>query len=170
VERASVDEFTLKGQFVRTLVSSQSLPGLQKPNYLCIHNDQLLISDYGSECIFRVDLATGRLSDTLRHPLLEKPRQVCVDVAGNVYVASYGCGVVLVMSPAGQWHEILTSEKHGQDGYPYPTALGVSQFGLVVSWCGMPPNRYTSVGGNTVVKAYKCCDGETQIYGSSYSL
>ena len=135
-EPASVDIVTRQGDLVTTVTDSSRLPGLVSPLYLCVTSDNhVLVSDWDAQKVFMVDLSSGQVTHTHQHTDMKHPRQVCVDSAGQLYVASDGGGCVLVRDRAGQWRPLLTASDRSDPGYDVPGALCVTGSGqLVVGW------------------------------------
>nr|KAG5693961.1 hypothetical protein BaRGS_002259 [Batillaria attramentaria] len=48
---------------------------------------------------------------------LKSPRQVSADRSGNLYIASYDGGCVLVMGVDGRWRTLLRGEEHGEGSF-----------------------------------------------------
>ena len=124
---ARVDVITRGGDVVRTVADGSRLTGLEGPYYLCVADGHVWVSDFMTNTVHRVELTTGRAVDTLTHTYMKRPRQVSVDRAGNVYVASYGGRCVLVRSGSGEWRRL-------QRGYAMPCGVCVTSRGVVVVW------------------------------------
>jgi len=149
---ASIDIISVDGTFDTNIINSDELPKLIHPRFLCIHDNDLYISDYHSHCVFKVVLQgpdKGVVLNTLVHPYMRLLTQLCTDSAGHLYVASAGGQCVLVRSVDGRWRKLLTGEEHGEreGNYVCPLGLSVSATGLVVSWSNV--NLF-----KTVVKKY----------------
>ena len=97
-DHARVDVITREGYVVRTLVDSIALKDLWEPYYLSVSGGCVLVSGWWANSVYKVDVTTGLPVDTLTHPYLESPRQVCADVVGNIYIASGEGHCVLVRS------------------------------------------------------------------------
>nr|KAG5699683.1 hypothetical protein BaRGS_022081 [Batillaria attramentaria] len=65
---------------------------------------------------------------------MKRPRQVCTDPSGNVYIACSDSGRVLVMSADGRWRRLLEGSQHGDGRRVWPYAVCVTGSRLVVSW------------------------------------
>ena len=93
---ARVDVITRCGVVVRTVVDSTMLTQLISPLYLCVAGDCVLLTDWKKHAVYKVDVTTGQLMDTLTHTDMRSPHQVCVDGDGNIYIASANGQCVLV--------------------------------------------------------------------------
>jgi hypothetical protein len=131
---ASVDVITRSGLVVKTLINSHTLPQLTKPYYRCTVNNHLLVSDWKAHTVFKVDTDSGDVLDQLTHPDLRVPRQLCADVAGNVFVASVNGHCVMVKSRHGEWRRLLEAQRHSEEGYVVPARVCVTSSGLFVTW------------------------------------
>ncbi|XP_070201587.1 uncharacterized protein [Littorina saxatilis] len=147
---ASVDVITWEGKVESTLATSQKLTGLSQPHYLFVHNDDVFISDFSSDCVYRVDRNTGEMIDTMTDPQLQSPCQVSVDPAGKLYVASWTNGRVLKKSsPHGKPQPLLVRERNAESGYEHARCVSVTDTNLLVSW-----DRSGGSPMNSVLKAY----------------
>lgn len=145
---ARVDVFTRNGYLLRTIVTSRVVPTLRKPRYLCVVNDDLLVSEWENNSILRLELSTGRLLDNLRHPYLKHPYQISRDInTGNMFVASCGGSCIAVMSGSYEWLWMLTCRRN-LELFDSPMAVCVSGQILLVS-------LYDYTSGSTIVKGYK---------------
>ncbi|XP_070179198.1 uncharacterized protein [Littorina saxatilis] len=148
---ASVDIITLEGKPVRTVLSaSQALPELKRPRYLCVQGSKAFVSDSKSDCVFCLDLDQGRLTDTLTHPQLKKPFQVCTDSAGNLYVvSSRGVCVLKKMTNALAFEPRVDVRHQALVDLETPRCVSVTDTQLLVSW-------EMSIGGPrySVLKVY----------------
>nr|KAG5708805.1 hypothetical protein BaRGS_031959 [Batillaria attramentaria] len=81
---ASVDVISYEGRFRHTVVDSNTLRDLQWPEYLAHVGGVLLVSDYASNSVFRVDLASGRVLATLAHPHMQSQGNARANRAGNL--------------------------------------------------------------------------------------
>ena len=132
---ARVDLITRGGEVVRTVVDSTMLTQLSAPDSLCVSGGCVLLSDWRTHAVYRVDVTTGQLVDTLTHTDMESPCQVCVDGEGNIYIASVGGHCVLVRSTGKQWKRVVYSPEHTDQGCDRPCGLCVTRSGrLVVAW------------------------------------
>ena len=144
------------GKVVRTITDGHSLPALRQPCQPCRGvtpdgRDLVLVPDLQGDCVFSLDLSSGRLLDTLTGPELRKPTQAARDGRGNVYVVSHEGRCVLVRrwwSPGvggtgglggggeGGWRRLLHGGLGGPGGeHVLPWALSLTgPSGLVVSW------------------------------------
>ena len=144
---ARVDLITRGGEVVRTVVDSTMLTQLGTPHYLCVSGGCVLLSDWRTHAVYRVDVTTGQLVDTLTHTDMKCPRQVCVDGEGNIYIASGSGRCVLVRSTGKQWKRVVYSPDHTDQGCDRPLGVCVTTSGrLVVGW-----NKYKS---HSVVTGY----------------
>lgn len=130
---ATVDLVSRKGQVIRTIVDGAALSGLCEPWYLYVRGGVVLVSDYDAQCVFSVELATGRVVATHRPFGLSRPLQVTVDTAGHIYVASGSS--VLMMGDDGRWlRNLLCGGEHGEGDYMWPQCVAVTHTGVVVAW------------------------------------
>jgi DNA-binding beta-propeller fold protein YncE len=131
-----VDVINRSGEVVRIVNGGERLlTCLKLPSHLYVADNTVFLSLDASNAVSRLSLATGELLDTLQHSDLKNPRQVVVDGAGFVYVASYGGKCVLVRSPAGQWRKLVTAEDNSDKECEAPRGLCVTASGrLVVAW------------------------------------
>nr|KAG5702643.1 hypothetical protein BaRGS_028029 [Batillaria attramentaria] len=144
---ACVDVITRAGEVVHIVINSRLLKDMSYPRYVCVVGGDVLIADNDANSVFRVELATGCLVDTLTHPDLKRPRQVCADPSGNVYIACSGSHCVLVMSADGRWRRLLEKGQHkGGNYHVTPCGMCLTNTGLVVTWKGVP--------GRSVVVGY----------------
>nr|KAG5699692.1 hypothetical protein BaRGS_022090 [Batillaria attramentaria] len=141
----NVDVITYEGKFIHTVIDSNTLRDLKWPVYLNTVGGDLLVWDCDSNTVFRVELATGRVVATLTHPDMKAPRQVCVDLSGNVYIACSDSECVLVMSADGRWRRLVEGSQHGDGPRVRPLAVCVTGSRLVVS-CDEYPG-YSVVAG-----------------------
>nr|KAG5700418.1 hypothetical protein BaRGS_010331 [Batillaria attramentaria] len=102
--------------------------------YLSVAMDVVLVSDWSSDCVFRVEMATGRLIATHTHSELKSPRQVAADRSGNLFIASWGGRCLLVMGSDGRWRTLLTGEKNEEGEDIWPVSVAVTDTGVVVGW------------------------------------
>ena len=134
-EPARVDLITRGGEVVRTVVDSTMLTQLSAPFYLCVSGGCVLLSDWGAQAVFTVDVTTGQLVDTLTHTDMDLPGQVCVIGEGNIYIASADGRCVLVRSTGKQWRRVVYSPDHTDQGCYWPFGVCVTRSGrLVVAW------------------------------------
>ena len=131
---ASIDVITRHGGLVRTVVDGNTLTGLQKPRQICIMDGHVMIPDLHQDCVHRVEVTTGRLVDTLTHPVLKTPCQVVADEHGNMYVTSAVGQCVLVLTASGQWRRLLHAPQHSDKDYVCPVSLCLTRSGIVVVW------------------------------------
>ena len=133
---ACVDLITRGGEVVRTVVDSTMLTQLSGPDYLCVSGGCVLLSDWWTHAVYRVDVTTGQLVDTLTHRYMKSPDQVCVDREGNIFIASADGRCVLVRSTGNQWKRVVYSPDHTDQGCDWPLGVCVTRSGrLVVAWC-----------------------------------
>nr|KAG5689924.1 hypothetical protein BaRGS_015612 [Batillaria attramentaria] len=130
---ASVDVITRDGHMLRTIMSGEG-SGLRLPDYLFVRDGDVLVSDSSANAVFRVDLASGRLTHTYRHEDLVYPLQVTADRSGNVYVACHVKKIVLVMSKDGQRSRTLLGSKQCEGLLDVPYCVTVTDKGGV--WVG----------------------------------
>jgi hypothetical protein len=136
---ARVDIIDRSGAVVRTVNSGEMNVGLKLPSHLFVACSQVYLSLDASEAIHRLDLVTGRQLEPLQHADLKSPRQVVLDHAGFVYVASSGGRCVLVCSPTGEWRKLVTADANNDVECKAPRGLCVTDTGrLVVAWCSVP--------------------------------
>ena len=132
---ARVDLITRGGEVVRTVVDSTMLTQLSLPDYLCVSGGCVLLSDLGTNTVYKVDVTTGQLVDTLTHTDMKSPGQVCVDGEGNIYIVSGGGQCVLVRATGKQWRRVVYSPDHTDQGCDRPYGVCVTRSGrLVVAW------------------------------------
>ena len=132
---ARVDLITRGGEVVRTVVDSTMLTQLFLPDYLCVSGGCVLLSDLGTNTVYKVDVTTGQLVDTLTHRYMKSPGQVCVDGKENIYIASEGGRCVLMRSTGKQWRWVVYSPDHTDQGCDRPYGVCVTRSGrLVVAW------------------------------------
>ena len=101
---------------------------------MCIMDGHVMILDADQHCVYRVEVTTGRLVDTLTHPELKTPWQVVADEHGNMYVTSADGQCVLVLTASGQWRRLLHAPQHSDKDYVCPMALCLTRSGIVVVW------------------------------------
>ena len=130
----SIDVITRHGGLVRTVVDANTLTGLKGPSKICIMDGHVMIPDLDQHCVYRVEVTTGRLVDTLTHPQLKAPWQVVADEHGNMYVASGDGQCVLVLTTSGQWRRLLHAPQHSDKGYVCPLSFCLTRSGIVVVW------------------------------------
>jgi hypothetical protein len=144
---ALVDVISRTGQVMKTIVSSVSLRGLSRPDYLCASGNRLIISDWRPNAVYVVDASSGDILDMLHHDHLKYPHQVCTDVYGNIYIASTEDHTVLVRSPSGEWKRLLEADKHSETGFNRTAAVCVTKDGkLFVVWNVGPLYRSKVIG------------------------
>ena len=131
---ASIDVITRHGGLVRTVVDGNTLTGLERPTEICIMDGHVMIPDPDQHCVYRVEVTTGRLVDTLTHPQLKTPCQVVADGHGNMYAASAVGQCVLVLTTSGQWRRLLHAPQHSDKDYVCPVSLSLTRSGIVVVW------------------------------------
>ena len=129
-----VEVVSRNGARLKSLVDSMTLGGLKEPSGMCIFNGYLVISDLQSHCVYRVEVATGHLVNTLTHPDLVSPSQVVADSRGNLYVSSTDAQRVLVLTPRGRWISLLNGHQHSDRNHTLPLSLCVTKTGIVVEW------------------------------------
>ena len=131
---ARVDVITIGGDVVKTVVDGTTLKKLWEPRHLCVVDGFVLLSAYEKDAVYKVDLTTGRLVDTLTHSGMKAPRQTCVDREGNIYVVAYGSSSVLVRSSKGRWR-LLVGPLYVKGERCRPSGLCVTRSAsLVVIW------------------------------------
>lgn len=142
-----IDVISLSGDVLRTIANSDDVEGLIDPEYLFMVGDEVLVSDWGSHSVLRVDLATGCLIDTMTHAQLKLPCQVATDSEGSVYIASAERRCVMIRSVGGEWRRFLVGTNDG-DG-PLPIGIFISGKTVWVSWykLGFEPDCYSVVKG-----------------------
>lgn len=134
-DAASIDVIRRDGTLVRTILDSNALPDLNQPDHIHLTRQQnLLVSDAGTNRIFVIEPLEGQLLDTYAHDDLKQPRQVITDAAGNCYVASEGGKCVLVRSVNGFWRRLLYGPLHGDGPRTKPWAVSLVGDTLVVAW------------------------------------
>ena len=139
---ARVDVITIEGDLVRTVVDSTMLNELWEPKYLCVFDGCVLLSACEKDAAFKVDLATGQLVDTLTQADMEAPLQVCVDSGGNIYIAAYGKGCVVVRSRQGLWRRLVGDPTN--EDCDRPSCVSVAGSGrLIVIWDKLNSNKLT---------------------------
>ena len=132
---ARVDLITRGGEVVRTVVDSTMLTQLSSLFYLCVSGGCVLLSEWRTDAVYRVDVTTGQLVDTLTHTYMKSPRQVCMDGKGNIYIANYSGQCVLVRSTWNRWKRVVYSPAHTEQGCDRPCGVCVTRSGrLVVAW------------------------------------
>ena len=131
---AIIDVITKHGGLVRTVVDGNTLTGLERPTKICIMDGHVMIPDLHQDCVYRVEVTTGRLVDTLTHPQLNTPWQVVGDEHGNTYVTSVFDRCVLVLTASGQFRKLLHARQHIDKDYVYPVSLCLTRSGIVVVW------------------------------------
>ena len=131
---ASIDVISRHGGLVRTVVDGNTLTGLERPRQICIMDGHVMIPDPDQDCVYRVEVTTGRLVDTLTHPQLKTPWHVVADEHGNMYVASADGQCVLVLTASGQWRRLLHGPQHSDKDYIHPLSLCLTRSGIVVVW------------------------------------
>ena len=135
-----VDVITRRGHVVRTVIDGRNLSGLEVPDYLCVADGQVWISDFWAYTVHKVELTTGRAECSQTHTYMKNPRQVAVDrlagkASGSVYVASYGGQCVMARTGKGEWRRLLHGPRHSLRGYDIPCGVCSTDRGLVVAWC-----------------------------------
>jgi hypothetical protein len=123
-----------EGQILKTLTDSNRIQQLKCPMFLCAANNYIFFSDAGSyTSVFKVDINSGQLIDTLSHPALERPYEVKVDTAGNLLVASTEGQAIMVCSPGKEWRTLPLPTN--SEGYNHPFGVCLTSSGrLVVAW------------------------------------
>lgn len=161
-----IDILSREGEILKTLipcrqvsvlkrfVSKKQIKILSRPQYLCVVGGDVLVSDSKTDSVYRLELSTGRVIATLKHPDLKRPCQVTSDQAGNIYVASYDSCYVLVVNVAGQWRQLLYGPEHGKGNSINPVGVHASGRRLWVSWSEGDSVYTAIVGRNSVVTQY----------------
>ena len=143
---ATVNIITRKGDLVMPVVNSTTLTQLCAPSRMCVSQDSVLLSDWAKDAVYKVNVSTGQLLDTLTHRDMRRPGQVCVDGEGNIYTVSSESGCVLVMSKQKEWRRIVYSPDHTDQGCHKPLGVCVTTSGrLVVAWCN-PDSHCVVIG------------------------
>ncbi|XP_070174743.1 uncharacterized protein [Littorina saxatilis] len=131
---ASVDIIRRDGGFVRTVIDASQLRGLTEITKIWVNRNNVFIPASNQDCVYSVEISSGKVKETITHPDLKRPTHVETDADGNVYIASEGGQCVLVRNTAGKWREILNGSQHGQSLDMCPCALGLTERGIAVVW------------------------------------
>ena len=131
---ASIDVISRHGGLVRTVVDGNTLTGLEIPIKICIMDGHVMIPDLDRDCVYRVEVTTGRLVYILTHPELKTPWQVVADEHGNMCVSSFHGQCVLVLTASGQRRRLLHAPQHSDKDYVGPLSLCLTWSGIVVVW------------------------------------
>ena len=153
---ASIDVIRRHGGLVRTVVDGNTLTGLKRPRKMCIMDGHVMIPDPDQHCVYRVEVTTGRLVDTLTHPQLKKPWQVVGDEHGNMYVVSVNGQCVLVLTASGQWGRLLYGPQHSDKDYVRPVSLCLTRSGIVVVWMKDDDSASVVIGFDLVQSGEDC--------------
>ncbi|KAK7096107.1 hypothetical protein V1264_005444 [Littorina saxatilis] len=146
--RYYLDVITRDGRVVKSFYVSQ----FRRPDYMCsAGGDDVIVSDWASQELYRINARTGQVTETMSHPDMETPHQAVVDKGGNLYVASRGSSRVMVMSPAGEWRTLLQSSK-------LPTGISVTTDDVIVSWADVTISADWDFRSWSVVKGYSMSD------------
>ncbi|KAK7092538.1 tripartite motif-containing protein 3-like [Littorina saxatilis] len=127
---ASVDIIRRDGGFVRTVTDASQLRGLTNITKIWVDGNNVFIPATNQDCVYRVEISSGKMKETIKHPDLRTPTHVEIDADGNVYIACFGSQCVLVRNTAGKWRTILT----GSQRDTLPCALGLAERGIAVVW------------------------------------
>jgi hypothetical protein len=132
---ARVDVVSRRGKVLRTVTNSKRLTQLDEPLYLCAYDKHIFVLDVESHAVFKVNIKTGQLVDTMTHPDIKRPHQVTVDASGNLLVASAGGHCVLVRSTGGQWRKLVEAPQDTDKEFYHPVGVCVTSSGrLYVAW------------------------------------
>ncbi|KAK7108566.1 uncharacterized protein [Littorina saxatilis] len=131
---ARIDVIRHDGSVVRTVADESSIPGLKSPCQLLQLGDRLIIPDLLANCVYILELSSGRLVETVTHADIKKPTQVLVDGRENLYFVSHEGQCVLVRSPEGQWRHLLRGKEDGVNELTSPWAACLIDTGIVVAW------------------------------------
>ena len=131
---ACVDVIRRDGQMVRRIADGKTPVRLKRPAAICVMDGCMMIPDLEYNCVHRVQVSTGHLVDTLKHPDLKAPGQVAADKRGNLYMSSENGKCVLVLTASGQWRRLLHGPLHSDKDYVGSTCLCLTKSGLVVVW------------------------------------
>ncbi|KAK7087536.1 tripartite motif-containing protein 2-like [Littorina saxatilis] len=128
---AGVDVIKRNGSLVRTVIDGTKLEGLEMQYSICVVDGHVLIPDFSQHCVYRVEVTSGRLVDTLTHPDLKGPTQVVADDDGKLYIVCEQSHSVVVWSCEGEWRRLL---QHGSGDNSYPVAMCLTKSGITVGW------------------------------------
>ena len=131
---ACVDVIRRDGEMVRRIAEGKTPVRLKRPAAICVMEGHVMIPDFEYNCVYKVEVTTGHLADTLKHPELKTPGQVAADGRGNLYVSSEGGKSVFVLAASGQWRRLLHGPQHSDKDYVRSTCLCLTKSGLAVVW------------------------------------
>lgn len=153
---ATVDIIDRQGIFLRTLVTRDDLPdfGMEVPCNLCVDDEvnEVVISNWMANALHMVNISTGKVEEHLTNEFLKVPKQVCVDDAGNVYVACWSSQCVLLKARDEGWTRLIDGHVHSKRGFHRPRAVCHTPGGVVVVWSMLKRNE-------TIVIGYKLLTG-----------
>ncbi|KAK7087397.1 E3 ubiquitin-protein ligase TRIM71-like [Littorina saxatilis] len=131
---AGVDVIRRDGSLVRTVIDGDTLTGLERVSKICVVDGHVLIPDCGQDCVYRVEVTSGRLVEILTHPDLKGPVHTLADDDGNVYIVCVDGESVVVCSCEGEWRRLLHGPQHGSGENSVPGSMCLTKSGIVVTW------------------------------------
>ena len=141
---ARIDVITMDGDVERTIL--ENVDFLIDPYCLRRYGDDVYVSDWTSQRLFRVNVMTGEVSShigdlDLSDLALEQPRKFDIDESGNLYLATGGrvCNehadgyfCVIQVTQNGTWK--VMRGYIGQNGGGYPYGVEVTPTQIIISW------------------------------------
>ncbi|XP_023933444.1 E3 ubiquitin-protein ligase TRIM71-like [Lingula anatina] len=108
------------------LLNTFPLSMCKLPMYITVNsvNENIVISDWGNDCLYQYGNTEGSGVGQLR-----LPRGVCTDSYGHIFIADNGNHRIVALSPQGQFTRYIATE---EDGLKYPRALAINPAGQLV--------------------------------------
>lgn len=123
------------GKLVKTVVDTGALPELFCPYHIILAaNGELFVSSFANHCVYKMNLSTGTIVQSLTHAKLQFPQQLTMDPSGTIYVCSTYGHCILAVGKKGDWCRLLDCETYSNKGFDKPYSLCLVEGGIVVGW------------------------------------